>query len=83
MGIRDILVNGTLGFGAAPLGNMFRDIPNQEAVPTVDAAWEHGTRGCTSPQTGEMSFGTLRFPEFRPTLSRLSGRPGQNSSATS
>jgi D-threo-aldose 1-dehydrogenase len=44
MGIRDILVNGPLGFGTAPLGNMFRDIPDQEAAATVDAAWNHGTR---------------------------------------
>jgi D-threo-aldose 1-dehydrogenase len=42
MGIRDVLVN-PLGFGTAPLGNMFRDIPDQEAVATLDAAWEHGT----------------------------------------
>jgi len=44
MGIRDILVNGPLGFGTAPLGNMFRAIPDHEAAATVDAAWEHGTR---------------------------------------
>jgi aryl-alcohol dehydrogenase-like predicted oxidoreductase len=44
MAIRDILVNGRLGFGTAPLGNMFRDIPDDEAAATVDAAWEHGTR---------------------------------------
>ena len=44
MGIRDMLLNGPLGFGAGPLGNMFRDIPDQEAVATVDAAWEQGTR---------------------------------------
>src|SRR5882757_3800638 len=43
MNIRDILVN-PLGFGTAPLGNMFRDIPDQEAVATVHAAWEQGTR---------------------------------------
>jgi D-threo-aldose 1-dehydrogenase len=43
MGIRDVLVN-RLGFGTAPLGNMFRDIPDHEAEATVDAAWEHGTR---------------------------------------
>ena len=45
MGIRDILVNDRLGFGTAPLGNMFRDIPDQEAEATVDAAWNHGTSG--------------------------------------
>jgi D-threo-aldose 1-dehydrogenase len=34
MGIRDTLVK-PLGFGTAPLGNMFRDIPDHEAVATV------------------------------------------------
>lgn len=33
-----------LGFGAAPLGNMFRDIPEEEALATVDAAWKDGIR---------------------------------------
>jgi len=27
-------VSGPLGFGTAPLGNMFRDIPDQEAEAT-------------------------------------------------
>ena len=44
MGIRDQLRNGPLGFGAAPLGNMFRNIPEEEAVETVDVAWQQGTR---------------------------------------
>jgi D-threo-aldose 1-dehydrogenase len=42
--IRDALLAGPLGFGAAPLGNMFRNIPNEEAAATVDAAWGQGTR---------------------------------------
>jgi D-threo-aldose 1-dehydrogenase len=33
-----------MGFGAAPLGNMFRNIPDEEAAATVEAAWRHGTR---------------------------------------
>jgi D-threo-aldose 1-dehydrogenase len=33
-----------LGFGTAPLGNMFRDIPEEEASATVNAAWESGIR---------------------------------------
>ena len=33
-----------LGFGAAPLGNMFRDIPEAEALGTVEAAWNDGIR---------------------------------------
>ena len=44
MGIRDQLRAGPLGFGAAPLGNMFRKIPEEEAAATVDAAWQEGTR---------------------------------------
>lgn len=44
MRIRDALLNGPLGFGAAPLGNMFRNIPDEEAAATVDAAWDLGAR---------------------------------------
>ena len=39
MTIKDVLAD-KLGFGAAPLGNMFRDIPEDEALATVEAAWE-------------------------------------------
>jgi D-threo-aldose 1-dehydrogenase len=35
---------GQIGFGSAPLGNMFRDIPDEEAAATVDAAWDAGSR---------------------------------------
>ncbi|MFH7467795.1 aldo/keto reductase, partial [Pseudomonas syringae pv. tagetis] len=44
MSINTLLAGKTLGFGTAPLGNMFRDIPETEAQATVDAAWEQGTR---------------------------------------
>lgn len=43
MSIRHKL-QGKLGFGTAPLGNMFRDIPHDEALATVDAAWRQGIR---------------------------------------
>lgn len=43
MAFKDILP-GKLGFGAAPLGNMFRDIPEAEARATVEAAWNDGIR---------------------------------------
>lgn len=33
-----------IGLGTAPLGNMFRDIPEDEARATLDAAWEQGVR---------------------------------------
>ncbi|MGW1250918.1 aldo/keto reductase [Streptomyces sp. NPDC002535] len=38
------LLPGALGFGTAPLGNMFRDIPDDEAAATVEAAWNQGIR---------------------------------------
>jgi hypothetical protein len=44
MSIRDKLISGPLGFGSAPLGNMFRNIPMEEAAATVDAAWQQGIR---------------------------------------
>ena len=44
MSIRDKLISGPLGFGAVPLGNMFRNIPEAEAAATVDAAWQQGIR---------------------------------------
>jgi D-threo-aldose 1-dehydrogenase len=44
MSIRSKLPAGPLGFGTAPLGNMFRNIPEDEAAATVEAAWEQGTR---------------------------------------
>ncbi|MFF1594376.1 aldo/keto reductase [Streptomyces sp. NPDC058286] len=43
MGIKSLLP-GSLGFGTAPLGNMFRSIPDEEAAATVEAAWDHGIR---------------------------------------
>jgi D-threo-aldose 1-dehydrogenase len=43
MSLKDKLP-GVLGFGTAPLGNMFRDIPEEEAMATVDAAWDAGVR---------------------------------------
>ncbi|HSD39568.1 MAG TPA: aldo/keto reductase [Rhodocyclaceae bacterium] len=44
MSIRQYLRHGPLGFGTAPLGNMFRAIPEAEAQATVDAAWNDGIR---------------------------------------
>ena len=44
MRVRKTLLKGPLGFGAAPLGNMFRNISDAEASATVEAAWDEGTR---------------------------------------
>jgi len=44
MSIRNTLHGGPLGFGTAPLGNMYRNISDDEATATVDAAWSAGIR---------------------------------------
>ncbi|KRE89926.1 aldo/keto reductase [Arthrobacter sp. Soil764] len=33
-----------LGFGGAPIGNLYRQVPEQEAVDAVNTAWEGGVR---------------------------------------
>lgn len=43
MSLKDKLP-GRIGFGTAPLGNMYRNIPEFEALATVDAAWDAGIR---------------------------------------
>ncbi|WP_322008740.1 aldo/keto reductase [Paraburkholderia sp. J12] len=39
-----ITIPSRIGFGTAPLGNMYRNIPDQEAIATVQAAWDSGIR---------------------------------------
>ncbi|MGW1355388.1 aldo/keto reductase [Streptomyces sp. NPDC002409] len=43
MSLKELLL-GKLGYGTAPLGNMFRAIPDDEARATVEAAWQQGVR---------------------------------------
>ncbi|CDQ18489.1 Aldo/keto reductase family protein [Halobacillus karajensis] len=33
-----------VGLGTAPLGNMFRDVPEEEARETIQTAWDQGVR---------------------------------------
>lgn len=81
MKLRDALINGPLGFGAAPLGNMFRNIPDAEAQATVEAAWTLGTRYFdTAPFYGgglsEIRLGKLlnRHPRDQYLISSKVGR---------
>lgn len=37
-------IKGKIGFGTAPLGNMFRAIPEEEAQATIKEAWDRGIR---------------------------------------
>ncbi|MDN5709244.1 MAG: aldo/keto reductase, partial [Planococcus sp. (in: firmicutes)] len=40
----DIIIKNKLGLGTAPLGNMFRDVPEDEAMATIESAWNEGIR---------------------------------------
>lgn len=52
-----------LGFGGAPLGNLYRKIEDADAQATLDAAWDAGIRYFdTAPQYG-LGRSELRFSE--------------------
>lgn len=68
MALKDILP-GQLGFGTAPLGNMFRDIPEAEARATVDAAWNDGIRYFDNAPFYGAGLAEMRMGEA------LAGRP--------
>ncbi|SFR54094.1 aldo/keto reductase [Litoreibacter janthinus] len=70
-----------LGFGGAPLGNLYRKIEDADAQATLDAAWDAGIRYFdTAPQYGlgrsEMRFSEAltRFDTDALTLSTKVGR---------
>jgi D-threo-aldose 1-dehydrogenase len=72
---------GPLGFGGAPLGNMFAEVTDDEAGATLTAAWDTGIRYFdTAPQYGpglsEHRFGhVLRsYPRDEFVLSTKVGR---------
>jgi len=59
-----------LGFGGAPLGNLYRKIEDNDAQATLDAAWDAGIRYFdTAPQYG-LGRSELRFSE---ALKRFDG----------
>src|SRR4051812_24379864 len=68
MALKDILPS-KLGFGAAPLGNMFRDIPEAEALATVEAAWADNIRYFDNAPFYGAGLAELRMGEA------LSGKP--------
>ncbi|GAB2897701.1 aldo/keto reductase [Microbulbifer echini] len=75
------LLPSKLGFGTAPLGNMFRQIPDAEALETVEAAWENGIRYFdTAPFYGaglaeiRMGEALSRFPREDYVISTKVGR---------
>ncbi|MFC0399707.1 aldo/keto reductase [Paraburkholderia rhizosphaerae] len=80
IGGRALQVSG-LGLGTAPLGGLYRDLTDEEAFETVDAAWECGVRFFdTAPHYGhtkaEHRIGDAlrRHPRDEYVLSTKAGR---------
>ncbi|MBN3459448.1 aldo/keto reductase [Mycolicibacterium sp.] len=80
MNLRQLLP-GKLGFGTAPMGNMFRAIPDEEVQETLQSAWDQGIRYFdTAPFYGaglaEIRLGTMlsRLPRDSFVLSTKVGR---------
>ena len=71
MSLKDVLPS-RLGFGAAPLGNMFRDIPEAEALATVAAAWNDGIRYFDNAPFYGAGLAEIRMGEA------LAGRPRED-----
>ncbi|QLJ03121.1 aldo/keto reductase [Streptomyces sp. NEAU-sy36] len=69
MSLTDILP-GKLGFGTAPLGNMFRAIPDEEARATVEAAWDQGIRYYDTAPFYGAGLAELRLGEVLATKPR-------------
>jgi len=81
MSLKDKII-GRLGFGTAPLGNMFRALSDEEAAETVEAAWQQGIRffdtaplygaGLSESRLGEA---LAKYKRSEYTLSTKVGRP--------
>lgn len=57
-------LNNYIGFGSAPLGNMFKNVSDEEAGETLKSAWDNGIRYFdTAPQYGA-GLSEMRLGEF-------------------
>ncbi|NQF13105.1 aldo/keto reductase [Brevibacillus sp. HB1.3] len=61
--MKNILQRKQLGFGTAPLGNMYRNITDEEALATIDAAWENGIRYFDTAPSYGAGLAELRLGE--------------------
>ncbi|GAB2874380.1 aldo/keto reductase [Paraburkholderia jirisanensis] len=80
IGRRALQVSG-LGLGTAPLGGLYRDLTDEEAQDTVDAAWDCGVRFFdTAPHYGHtkaehrLGDALRRYPREDYVLSTKAGR---------
>ncbi|MBX4867462.1 aldo/keto reductase [Rhizobium bangladeshense] len=59
-----------LGFGTAPLGNLYRAITDEEAAAVLDAAWQHGIRYFDTAPLYGLGLAERRVGRFLATKQR-------------
>ncbi|WP_078598088.1 aldo/keto reductase [Evansella clarkii] len=59
-----------IGLGTAPLGNMFRDVPEEEALKTIQNAWDNGIRYFDTAPFYGFGLSELRVGEILSQYSR-------------
>ncbi|TSB47710.1 aldo/keto reductase [Alkalicoccobacillus porphyridii] len=60
----DEILERKIGFGTAPLGNMFREVPEEEAQATIKAAWDAGIRYFDTAPFYGAGLSEIRLGEF-------------------
>ncbi|MFF8727186.1 aldo/keto reductase [Streptomyces sp. NPDC015171] len=60
----DRILPDRIGFGTAPLGNMFRAVPDEEASATLKAAWDQGIRFYDSAPLYGAGLAEIRLGEL-------------------
>ena len=69
-----------LGFGSAPLGNIYQPITEAQAQATLDAAWETGVRYLDTAPLYGLGLAETRYlvlmDKVAPTPAKYPRRPG-------
>ncbi|WKA55541.1 aldo/keto reductase [Planococcus shixiaomingii] len=66
----EITIKHKLGLGTAPLGNMFRNVPEDEAMETIQSAWDTGIRYFDTAPFYGAGLAEFRLGEFLSTYNR-------------
>lgn len=66
----DMTIKNKIGLGTAPLGNMFREVPEDEAMATIQSAWDAGIRYFDTAPFYGAGLAELRLGEILPSYQR-------------
>ncbi|MDQ0427433.1 D-threo-aldose 1-dehydrogenase [Planomicrobium stackebrandtii] len=66
----ELTIKNKLGLGTAPLGNMFREVPEDEAMQTIQSAWDEGIRYFDTAPFYGAGLAEMRLGEILPSYNR-------------